>query len=105
MKRVVIEENSETVLLKDCTNEYIYLARDKCDKLNWGIITARAYKRKYRLVELNSGFTYGNGYGNDDGYHTILSAILAYIDDWDFYQFPTFRAAMEFYLEQTKENK
>lgn len=102
MKRVVKHDNSELVDIGKCDENHIYIANQKQDSLIWGVLVAQTYGGKYRLIEINSGFTRGNGYGSDNGYANVTEALDVYMKDWEFYQFPDFRSAMEYYLEQSK---
>jgi hypothetical protein len=98
MKRVVKRRGGYSGI----NEHYTYIGIRKDDN-NPCILTALGFCCTYRFFDMNDGFTYGNGYGRDDGYGSITEAIDSLYKSHRIYQFPTFRAAMQYYIEQTKE--
>lgn len=97
MKRVVIEQpNNDIVLAKDIRPQSVVIGGDAVS-CKWVAITMIG--STYNVVYLDS-------IGclelyKDRAYATILDAVRD-CSLVQFYQFPDFRSAMQYYLEQTK---
>lgn len=99
MKRVVIEE-MDAINAKQCMTDYYYIAicTNKSKASGGGQLGI--------FNKIDDGYVFNNTSrpcNTEPGifYKTIESAARD-LSNWQLYQFPDFRSAMEYYLEQTK---
>lgn len=87
MKRVIVtKEKKEVVSLNRVDEDKLYAGKTDADGIIV-VITPSGYCNKFTVTSCN-GFTYGNGYGNREGYEDLKDAFLDYIT-W--YEFDTFK--------------
>lgn len=90
---------AEMIHVDEYDENFVYIAQHNESK-KWCIASKYPHEGGYHLKMLDDSITIGNGYGAD------ARALQTLINDTSyfmtFYQFPDFRSAMEYYLEQSK---
>ena len=105
MNKVIVSRDKEEIGVEDCKQDKVYLGYSARE--GWGILSKEAYGSSvFKLLKMDNTITKANGYTTGDT-GDIMEFINRYstnpVDSWQFYQFPTFLEAMEYYVNECKK--
>lgn len=67
------------------------------DRYEYGIVTSESYQGRLTVRSLDSGFTYGDGWGEVDSIEELIETFTE--RGWEIHAFDTMLDAMRFYIE------
>jgi hypothetical protein len=104
MKRVVIEPHTSIIDANSCMPDSVYIMKTEYnDRYILSRIGHKVHLEEdsYQWQYMDVSFTVANGMNTCKTHEKCISQSLE--QGHEVYQFPTFRAAMQYYIEQTKE--